>query len=63
MKLGIITGIFAEKSLQETCKTVKEFGLEAIELGVGGFQGKVHCNPLELLNDRHEIAKFKKIIK
>jgi sugar phosphate isomerase/epimerase len=62
MKLGVMANCFADKPLDVACDLAKEAGLQAIELGVGGFVGKAHCKPAELLRDNAAIEKFKKTI-
>jgi sugar phosphate isomerase/epimerase len=58
MKLGVMANAFIEKSWEDACKAAKEAGLDAIEAGSGGFVGKTHCNPQELLKDRESIKKW-----
>lgn len=49
MKLGVFTVLFAQKSLEEMLDTVAAQGLEAVELGTGGYPGDRHCPVDELL--------------
>ena len=58
MKLGVMGNVFMDKSWEDACKTAKEAGLAAIEPGTGGFVGKAHCNPKELLKDKEAVNKF-----
>jgi sugar phosphate isomerase/epimerase len=58
MKLGVMANAFIDKSWEEACKIAKEAGLSAIEPGSGGFVGKTHCNPQELLKDKASIKKW-----
>ena len=58
MKLGVFTALFGDKSFGEAVRLVREAGLEAIEVGAGGFVGKKHCNPGELLRDESARKKF-----
>ncbi len=58
MKLGVLTALFGDKTWEEAVKMVKEAGLEAVEVGSGGFVGKNHCNPALLLKDGDELKKF-----
>ncbi len=58
MRLGVMANCFSDKSWKDACKAAKEAGLKAIEPCCGGFLGKVHCNPEELLKDRDAIKKF-----
>jgi sugar phosphate isomerase/epimerase len=58
MKLGVMANVFMDKSWEDACRLAKEAGLSAIEPGTGGFVGKVHCNPRELLKDKDAIKKW-----
>jgi sugar phosphate isomerase/epimerase len=58
MKLGVMANAFIDKSWENACKSAKEAGLDAIEPGSGGFVGKAHCNPQELLKDKGAIKKW-----
>jgi sugar phosphate isomerase/epimerase len=61
MKLGVFSALFGNKSWEEACKSAKEYGVGAIEVGGGGFVGKNHLNPREVLKDKAKIMKFKDI--
>lgn len=62
MKLGVHANCFLDKPLDEACNAAKAIGLQAIEFGSGGFVGKAHCNPGQLLKDEDALKKFRKII-
>ncbi|WP_210469811.1 sugar phosphate isomerase/epimerase [Sporosarcina sp. 6E9] len=49
MKLGVFTVLFADKSFEEMLDHVQAAGLDAIEIGTGGYPGDAHCNVDELL--------------
>ena len=59
MKLSVFAVLLADKSLDEACKYLADSGVQAVEIGCGGFPGKAHCNPEELLKDDKKIAEFK----
>ena len=59
MKLGLKSNCYNDKSWEETLDTLKENGIFAVEPGAGGFNGKAHCNPKELLKDKSSLVKFK----
>ncbi|NLX70990.1 MAG: sugar phosphate isomerase/epimerase [Clostridiales bacterium] len=63
MKLGVFTVLLANKSLEEALKYLKESGVQAVELGTGGFPGNAHANPDELLADEGKLNEFKDLIK
>ena len=62
MKLSVFAILLADKSLDEACKYLADSGVQAVEIGCGGFPGKAHCNPEELLKDDKKIAEFKNTI-
>ncbi|MEA2180303.1 MAG: hypothetical protein QOG77_3600 [Solirubrobacteraceae bacterium] len=52
MKLGVLTVLYADRSLEEVLDRAVELGLDAVELGTGNYPGDAHCKPDELLADR-----------
>ncbi|NJP38526.1 sugar phosphate isomerase/epimerase family protein [Alkalicoccus luteus] len=44
MKSGVFTVLFGDKSFEEMLDYVKEAGLEAVEIGTGGYPGNSHCD-------------------
>ena len=41
MKLGVLSFVFGEKSWKDACAEIKKAGLDAVEVGCGGFVGKL----------------------
>ncbi|MCP2035644.1 sugar phosphate isomerase/epimerase [Planomicrobium sp. HSC-17F08] len=62
LKLGVFTVLFSEKSFEETLGYVSSKGIEAVELGTGGYPGNAHCNVDELLDDADTLQRFKQQI-
>ncbi|WP_181347806.1 sugar phosphate isomerase/epimerase [Thalassobacillus sp. CUG 92003] len=62
MKLGVFTVLFSEKRFDDMLDYVASKGLEAIELGTGGYPGEAHCKIEELLTDPEKQAAFKEKI-
>jgi sugar phosphate isomerase/epimerase len=62
MKLGIFTVLFSQKPFEEMLDYVAESGVEAVEIGVGGYPGNAHCNPDELLADEGKRKAFKQAV-
>ena len=58
MKLGVLTVLFGNKPLNETCAYLKNLGVETVEIGCGGFPGKAHCDPEKLLADEQALNQF-----
>ncbi|AQT85135.1 AP endonuclease, family 2 [Paenibacillus larvae subsp. larvae] len=62
MKLGVFAVLFGQKSLEEALDFIASKGLQAIEIGTGGFPGDAHCKPDELLADEGKLKAFKKAV-
>ena len=62
MKLGVLTALFGDQTLEKALEFIKNAGLDAIELGAGNFASTTHCDPDVLLNDDKEFDKSKKLI-
>ncbi|MFC0211056.1 sugar phosphate isomerase/epimerase family protein [Paenibacillus chartarius] len=59
MKLGVFAVLFAQKPLEEALDYIASKGLEAVEIGTGGYPGNAHCKPDELLADAGKLKAFK----
>jgi sugar phosphate isomerase/epimerase len=62
MKLGVFSVLFAQKSLEEALDYIASKGLDAVELGTGGYPGNAHCDPEQLLGDESKLQAFKKAV-
>ena len=64
MKLSVLANLYGEKSLDEALAIISGLGVHTVEIGAGGYPGKAHCNPAELLADENKynefVATFKK---
>jgi sugar phosphate isomerase/epimerase len=64
MKLSVLANLYGSKTLDETLSILTGLGVHTVEIGAGGYPGKAHCNPEELLADAAKydefIATFKK---
>lgn len=60
MKIGIVANVLQDKSFPEALEYFKQAGIQTIEPGCGGYAGKAHVNPAELLADETKLALFKK---
>ncbi len=63
MKLGVFTVLLGSKGLEDALKYLADSGVQAVEIGCGGFPGKAHANPDELLADSSRLQQFKDVIK
>jgi len=59
MKLGVFAVLFAQKSLEDALDYIASKGLDAVEIGTGGYPGDAHCKPEELLADKGKLKTFK----
>lgn len=64
MKLGVFNPMFQNMNFLEMLDYVKESGLEAVEVGTGGFPGSAHCDVDKLLGSekarKEYMAEFDK---
>ena len=58
MKLCVLANLYGAKPLDEALAKLKSLGVEAVEIGAGGYPGKAHCNPAELLADEKKLEEF-----
>ncbi|WP_188208214.1 sugar phosphate isomerase/epimerase family protein [Alkalibacillus aidingensis] len=58
MKLGVFTVLFSDKSFEDMLDYVASKGIEAVELGTGGFPGDAHCQVDELLESETKRNSF-----
>jgi len=62
LKLGVFTTLLSGKSLREVLDYLSKSGVQAVEIGAGGYPGKAHADPDVLLSDKAKIAEFKSLI-
>ncbi|MGI6238870.1 MAG: sugar phosphate isomerase/epimerase family protein [Christensenellales bacterium] len=55
MKLSVFAVLLQDQSFDEACKYLSEQGVQAVEIGCGGYPGKAHCDPEALLKDPAQI--------
>ncbi len=58
MKLSVLANLYGTKTLEETLQILSGLGVHTVELGAGGYPGKAHCNPAELLADDQKYDEF-----
>ena len=58
MKLSVLANLYGNKSLDETLSILTSLGVHTVEIGAGGYPGKAHCNPEELLADPKKLEAF-----
>ncbi|MCR2806685.1 sugar phosphate isomerase/epimerase family protein [Paenibacillus soyae] len=62
MKLGVFSVLFSQKPLEEALDYIASKGLEAVEIGTGGYPGNAHCDPDVLLADAGKLKAFKQAV-
>ncbi len=62
MKLSVFAVCLADRPLKDALAYLKGKGVQAVEIGCGGFPGKAHCDPEVLLKDPAKLAEFKSTI-
>jgi sugar phosphate isomerase/epimerase len=62
MRLGVFSTILSGEPLDKALKYLSGLGVTAVELGAGGYPGKAHCNPTELLANEPKIKDLKKLV-
>ncbi len=63
MKLSVFSPVFNDVSLEEMLKKLHDLGVQAVELGCGGYPGTAHIKPEELLGNQGKIDEVKKLLK
>lgn len=62
MKLGVLTVLFQDRPLNAALDSLQKLGVQAVELGAGGYPGSAHCDPAKLLHNPEAIKAYKKDI-
>ena len=59
MRLGLLTVLFHDLSLQEVLKAIRKLGISTVELGTGNYPGDRHCK-LSMLKDKKALEEFQR---
>ena len=62
MRLSVFNPILGDRPFGEAMKYLASSGVQAVEIGCGGFPGKAHCDPAVLLHDEVKRAEFQQIL-
>lgn len=62
MKLGVFSVLFSQQPLEQTLDYIASKGLQAVEIGTGGYPGDAHCKREELLADESKQRAFKQAV-
>ncbi len=58
--IGVFDPVFDHLSLDEMIEKISRLGIEAVEIGTGGYPGTKHCPVQELLDDPAKLRAWKK---
>jgi sugar phosphate isomerase/epimerase len=58
--IGVFDPVFEKLSLDEMIDKISGMGIEAVEIGTGGYPGTAHCPVQELLDDPAKLRAWKK---
>lgn len=58
MKIGVFTVPLSALPLTEALTYLAQIGVQAVEIGTGGFPGNAHCNARALLQDEEKRREF-----
>ena len=62
MKIGVLTAFCHDRDFENMLDYLKGIGVQAVELASGGYPGKYHINPEELLKTPEKIDAIRKAI-
>lgn len=62
MKLSVFNVILGDRPFGEAMKYLASSGVQAVEIGCGGYPGKAHCDPAQLLSDEGKRAEFQRAL-
>jgi sugar phosphate isomerase/epimerase len=62
MKVGVFAVMFSALKFEAALDYISSVGVEAVEIGCGGYVGDAHCKPAQLLDDPGAVAAFKQAV-
>jgi sugar phosphate isomerase/epimerase len=62
MKVGVFAVVFSAMPFEQALDYIQSVGVEAVEIGCGGYVGDAHCKPAQLLDDDQAAAAFKQAV-
>ena len=63
MKLSVFAVALGDRPFADALEYLKRSGVQAVEIGCGGFPGKAHCDPAQLLADEDAFDAFRNTIR
>jgi sugar phosphate isomerase/epimerase len=62
MKLGVLTVLYQDLTVEATLDKLAALGVEAVEFGTGNYPGNAHCDPDELLEEPAKARALKEAV-
>lgn len=62
MKVGVFAVAFSAMAFEDALDYIKSVGVEAVEIGCGGYIGDAHLKPAEVLDDPDAITAVRKAV-
>lgn len=62
MKLSVFNPVLGGMPYEEAMAYLSRSGVQAVEIGCGGFPGKAHCDPAVLLYDETKLDAFRRVL-
>jgi len=62
MKIGVFAVAFSAMAFEDALDYIKSVGVEAVEIGCGGYIGDAHLKPTEVLGDPDAIVAVRKAV-
>lgn len=62
MKVGVFAVMFSAMKFEAALDYIQSVGVEAVEIGCGGYVGDAHCKPTQLLSDPDATTAFKRAV-
>ncbi len=59
MKLGVFMAAFGQQKFEQALDYIKDSGLDAVEIGTGGYPGGPHCPVVSLLKSKKKLDEWK----
>ncbi len=63
MKLSVLANLYRNRPLDEVLTQLEDMGVEAVEIGTGGYSGKDHADPAKLLAKEDDLREFCAMLK
>ena len=63
MKLSVLANLYGTLSVEEMLTKMDALGIHTLEIGCGGYPGKAHCNPAELLASEDALRSWQDLFK